>query len=250
MLSSFIMRYVSKMDLYSKQSYIDSTRVEEFEALSCEQFLNAISWLERALSWCIWQTWCSCGGGIAFSDTTGERGSEILVVNLSLFKNRTLLMTDIWKISIFSLCKEVHLSSVCCLFTPVCHTSQTLFHLLTKILIVCPSSKFTSGSNLSFSPNITGYACTKLLRSAHWPHLLAWLCWELGSAFGSSGFPDFHFFNFSVYMLPIYAPFMSKPACLYGVGRAESFISHCLFRFCRTWILSSDGKCSNGVWGV
>lgn len=57
---------------------------------------------------------------IAFSDTTGERSSEILVVNLLLFKNGTLLMTDIWNLSFsvslfFSLCKEVHITFVCCI---------------------------------------------------------------------------------------------------------------------------------------
>lgn len=38
MLSSFIIRYVSKMGLYSKQTYIDSTGVEEFEAYHVSNF--------------------------------------------------------------------------------------------------------------------------------------------------------------------------------------------------------------------
>jgi len=38
MLSSFIIRYVSKMDLYSKQTSIDSTRVKEFEAYNVSNY--------------------------------------------------------------------------------------------------------------------------------------------------------------------------------------------------------------------
>lgn len=56
-------------------------------------------------------------GGFVFPDTTEGHSSEMLVVNLSLCKNGTLLMTDIWNLCIFSfsLSEKVHITFLCCI---------------------------------------------------------------------------------------------------------------------------------------
>lgn len=192
-------------------------------------------------------------GDITFSDTTGERSSEILVVNLLLFKNRTLLMTDIWDLSFsvyFFPSARKYISFLSVVFlTPICHTSQTLLHLLTKILIVCPGSQLTSGSNLSFSPNLNGCACTKLLHSVHWPRLLDWLCWEQ-RAFGSSCFPDFQFLNFFCLRAPYLPPVCQNLLAYMAWSGLKPAFHTALFHSCRIWILSSDRKYSDGGRGV
>lgn len=127
--------------------------------ISCERFQNAISLLVNV---CWVGVFGSTPTGVAVweplcCDTTKEYSSEIFIVNLSFVKNGMLLMP--FQIHTFFLCKTEQLLAFVVILTPVRHTSQSWFHLLTKILVVYPSSKLVSSYNSSCSRNQNGFTC-------------------------------------------------------------------------------------------
>lgn len=139
-----------------------------------------------AISKCHLLTWV-CAALISLADpmpSVTPQGNSVRKFWLWIFpvlKNGTLLLTGIWNLSLYLY--FFHLSLV--FLTAVCHTSQTLFHLLTKVLIAWPSGKLTFGSNLRFSP---AYAKTSLFTwHGHGTILIShclfcsWRLWALSS---------------------------------------------------------------------